>query len=1117
MKAFFKSLKKLSWSVLCLALFALLLTSCPGSAGGNKPKPEPEPIDNPDPDPVPAELNFRTESVGMTFCSLNWNWDEKAHSYKRIAYSLAEDFSDSVKEKKSFDKESLPVVLDYLTPGTNYYIKLEYYDKKAQEDKTAVLTVHTSNKGPLDNLKIKYDNDSKAVKVSYDYIRDATRIKHLKIYRKLENATEWTLIKEGSESDFWESFEDFEYTPNVQNFYKIELYDADGKSLGDDVASELSITPEDEDAVFDIKVVGRGYSYLDLLWDYSLYDSYKIVHKGTGACDPIEYTSADLTAGQGVHFYFPKNKERAGIVHNISFTIECYKNDALQKTVKRSFEIKNTGAPENLSTELATSNIKLRWNALDKTNDAIAKVYRRTDPSSDYELIGSKKYWFDLYTDEFAEYEDTTYIAGTTNYYKVELYEAVNTECGELFGTTEAFCDASSKCSITFDLGEKRKSSVQYVKAYFDKNTDLSTCNDGNPFDDTPSVAVSTEYSDLYEATDTWLYENAVFNFDITLSQNIVLQALYRPKPTSFTKYLSEDTKLYLNWNEKENWSYKLEYGKKDGSLTTVDCGKNTSKTLENLDAGQTYTINLYTIDSENVISNPVTKEITTGPQETEFLLIMYLDGDNNLNNPIYLDMNEVEYGLSKLESTDHIRVIALWDGFTEDSENPAENMWGTPETHIYELGKDVRVLDNSLSFLGLSDNTFDWSYTADWLSEGEVDMGSKDTLQNYLEWVKAHFVGTKTILQFSNHGGGPRSILPNDDKYGRRAMCWDTSSGGTGFLKTKEVSEVLETVDLMNGSKIDLIIEDVCLGSTIEEAYQYKDYAQYFIASPNTVPGLGLDYDLVIPSMKKNTTIETIGVEIVKQYKQSFSISNTDWKSILADYNAYYGAGTFDAEGISVFYEGACGLTLVKLDELEGESGVIAKLDKLAQGLCDLQGKNIDMNVTYNGETVPLKGDFLEIMRDNLVMPGNPIFYMGSYTWLYDIGAILDTLYNLCMNTNNVSLCMWLGNNSSLNAMEWQTIARDVMSPLSRAIVCSWRDGYTKPSYDSTVGWNNAWLGNSINQNYYGLSICGGTITENIAAQKYPSFYETDLQFAQACPHWNSLLKLWFPEDSNP
>lgn len=1110
MNSLFKSLyKRTGGGVFSIVLLTLLLTGCPKPSGSNNEGGD-------EPKPVKTELDFEVQEVGMTYCTINWNWLE-GYSFKKVTYSTTEDFSS---DNRTIDfsyknKEQLPYDINDLTPGTDYYIRLEGRNEN-WEDFEKKLNFHTSDKGPLDKLNIEYKNEGKYVKFSFKYVPAAAKVKFIKVYRKVQKDAEWTLIKEGSTYDFWESIEDYEYTPNVENFYKIELFDADGKKLGADVTSELSITPEDEDDNLGIKVVKQGYSYLDLIWDYSLYDSYKITYStGSQAEDSREYAGNDLTADKAVHFYFPKEKFRSNASTNVVFNIECYKSGTLEKTVKRNFEIKKTGDPEDLITKLGDNKISLQWNSFNKSNDAIAKVYRRTDPSADYELIGTEKYWFYLYKDEFAVFDDKTFVAGTINYYKVELYEADGLEAGNVcFGSTEVSCDASSKCSIMFDFGEKYEVSNthpnQYEFYYFDKGSDISD------FDD-PYVRIATEYSDLYEIDhSTWFKNGVAFDFNTTLSSNIILKAVYRPKPTSFTKYLSEDTKIYLNWKAKEDWSYKLEYGKTDGTLTTVDCGKNTSKILENLEEGQEYTVNLYTVTSDNITSTATTKTIKTEPEEIEFLFIMYLDGDNNLHNPIYLDMNEVEYGLAALNEsnfTDQVKVIALWDGYAGDTENPATSLWGTPSTHIYELGIDSRVPDNSMAFLGLSSNTFDWSYTADWLSEGEVDMSSKETLQNYLEWIKAHFSGTKTILQFSNHGGGPRSLLPNDDRYGRRAMCWDDTTGLDTFLKTKDVSDVLAAVDLKNGNKIDLIIEDVCLGSTIEEAYQYKDYTKYFIASPNTVPGFGLDYDVLISTMKKNATIASIGEGIVKQYKQSFSLSKTDWMKVLAEYNAHYGANTFDEKSISLVYNGACGLSFVNLEALEGDSGVLAKLDKLAEGLCGLQGKTINMDVTFNNSTKHLEGDFLEIMRDYLVMPGNPIYYQGSYTWLYDIGAILDAIDKLFYN--NLSLCQWLNSQvPAISTGDWQRIARTVMSPLSSAIACSWRDGYTKPSYDSTVTWSNAWIGNSLYQNYYGLSICGGTIAEDIDAQKYPSFYETDLQFAKDCPHWDALLKLWFPAD---
>ena len=1102
--------KRAGGGIFSIVLLTLLLAGCSGTVGGAEPE-------TPKPEPKPTELNFRTDTVGMTYCEINWNWLDGC-TFDSVVLSTKEDFSSDYKTiGSSFWYQSLlPYRISNLKPGIEYYLKLSYRTRD-YENVTKVINFKTNDKGPLDNLKIEYDKSSKCVKLSYDWIRDEAKIKFIKIYRKIQNDDDWNLIAEGSvkDSKVFSGIEDYEYTSNEKNIYKIELYDADGNNLGADVTSELSVTPEDSNDILGIKVTDRGYSYLDLLWNYTLYDSYKITYKGSSTSETVEYSTADLKADKSIHFDFPITTIRTSYSSSIAFTIECYKNGVVEKTVKRTFEIDRVGAPENLSSELNNQYIKLQWNAF-KSDNAICKIYRRIAPEAEYELIGTEKKFYSSSSD-YVDFKDKSFVAGTTNYYKVELYKANDKEAGELFGSTEISCDASSKCSITFDLGDKFEASNvhpnQLEIQYFDKDTDLSTYDNGSPYNDDPYVSIATEYSDYYEAANTWLYGKTLFNFDITLSENIVLKAVYRPKPTSFTNYLTESNKIYLNWKKFGDLSYKLEYGKKGGTLKTVECGKNTSEVLENLEAGQEYEINLYTVSEDNSISAPTTKTLKSGPQETEFLFIMYLDGDNNLNNPIYLDMNEVEYGLSQLSTTDHIKVIALWDGFAGDTENPSSSLWGTSSTHIYELGSDSRFPSNSnsMDFLALSSNTFDWSFTANWLSDGEVDMSSKETLTNYLEWIKAHFTGTKTILQFSNHGGGPRSLFSDGKDYGRRAMCWDESAGGIDhFLKTKDVSDVLKAVDLKNGKKIDLIIEDVCLGSTIEEAYQYSPYADYFIASPNTVPGFGLDYDVLLASMKKYTAIASIGDGIVRQYKQSFALSNTEWMKILAEYKA--NGANLDKEGISLVYNGACGLTFVKLDELSGENGVLAKLDKLAEGLYSLQGKTIDMNIILNNTTVHLNGDFLEIMRDYLVTPGNPIYYQGSYTWLYDIGAILDAIYNLC-NTN-INLCKWLESNSSINAMEWMSIAQDVMSPLSKAIACSWRDGYTKPSYDTTVDRSNAWIGNKIQGNYYGLSICGGTITEKIAEQKYPSFYEDALQFAQDCPHWNALLKLWFPAE---
>ena len=740
--------------------------------------------------PVPLELNFRAEKVGMAYCSLNWNWSEK-HYYKKLEWSTTEDFSSGVKNSdiSFYNKDVLPYSIKSLEPNTDYFIRLTYEDFSTYQNETKVISIHTGDSGPLDNLTFEYNKTAsygKAVEIKFDMPGSKTKISSIKIYRKTESAPDWTLIAECDR--YSSSYSDYEYSPNAENFYKIVLFDNEGNELGSDSVSEFSVIPQDEDDILNLEAVKRGYSYVDLLWNYSLYDSYKIKHKsaGTNTAQPsesVEYNASDLQKDVPLHFDIPY-KERVNAYGMIQFIIECYKDASLQKTVIRTIQIETLGEPENLTSELDSKKIKLSWNSFNSgSRENSVKIYRKSESASEYEKIKEQRAsLYDYSGSGISTYSDENFIAGTVNLYKVEVYDTDDT----ILVSAEVSCDASSKCSITFDLGNKFKPSnsypSQFVTKYFDKETDISD------FNDKPYVFVASEYEDLYTFdSSTWLLNGSPYSYNTTISENIVLKAVYRPKATSFTKYLCDDTKLYLNWNKLADFSYRIEYGKTGETPSTVDCQKETSAVLENIELGAEYTVNLYSIDEEGCSSAAVTKTVTAGPQNTEWLLIMYMDGDNNLNNPIYLDLNEAEYGLSQFKSTDHIRIIALWDGFKGDSQNPRSSLWGKETTHLLELGPDSRTDD---TLLELSAQTVDWSFTADWLSEGEADMSSKTTLENYLNWVNTHFTGTKTILQFSNHGGGPRSLIPGGN-YGRRAMCMDdtngTDAGGINtFLKTK-------------------------------------------------------------------------------------------------------------------------------------------------------------------------------------------------------------------------------------------------------------------------------------------------------------------------------------------
>ena len=440
-------------------------------------------------------------------------------------------------------------------------------------------------------------------------------------------------------------------------------------------------------------------------------------------------------------------------------------------------------------------------------------------------------------------------------------------------------------------------------------------------------------------------------------------------------------------------------------------------------------------------LSAQTTATPTITQKSSDWLVVMYMDGDNNLNDPIFMDMNEVEYGLYQIRNSDgssfsgfdSVNVVALWDG-ASSFENP-DGSTGTPQignagTYIYELGGDY---DNSTTYTTssgcvLSSDTKNLSYTAPWLvgttqtistslpnnAHGELNMGDKQTLINFLNWVNERYTATKgVILQFSDHGGGPRSVryvktaygrtIKVGDTSGRRALCWDEYSS-SAFLKTKDVSDALQAAGYSPSNKAAMILMDVCLGSSLEDAYQFKNYANYLAASPNNIPGKGLDYVNLMKSFTLNTTIEVVGQKIVQDYKTQYGNNTTLWNNYAQamGYNSY--SSITDTIKQNMEWFGDLGFTTFTITDLSKIADVKTAIDSLCELLLSNTGKTIYVDakgyfsptktsttrnyVTYLGQHHANIVNILSSTTDSYGLD-DYIYYKGSYTWLYDIGYI--------------------------------------------------------------------------------------------------------------------------------
>jgi hypothetical protein len=235
----------------------------------------------------------------------------------------------------------------------------------------------------------------------------------------------------------------------------------------------------------------------------------------------------------------------------------------------------------------------------------------------------------------------------------------------------------------------------------------------------------------------------------------------------------------------------------------------------------------------------------TDNPITSDWLILSYMDADNNLEGALKRDFNEMELGLYHNDNSTSIKVVVLYDGRNNG------------DTAIYELGPD-----NDLTTFGKA--TIKIPKAASFLAEtgvgdlAEANMSDYRTLQQFLEWATLRYKADKTVLQFSDHGAGPRNV---------RAMLQDETSGST-VMNSGEVATGLLNAGYTVDNRVGLILLDVCLGASLEDAVEFGVYSDYVLASTRQIPAEGMNYRRLFEGITAATTLESFGADAVQTYK---------------------------------------------------------------------------------------------------------------------------------------------------------------------------------------------------------------------------------------------------------
>lgn len=114
--------------------------------------------------------------------------------------------------------------------------------------------------------------------------------------------------------------------------------------------------------------------------------------------------------------------------------------------------------------------------------------------------------------------------------------------------------------------------------------------------------------------------------------------------------------------------------------------------------------------------------------------------------------------------------------------------------------------------------------------SAGRADMGDPDTLAAFLRYGMSAAPADHYALILWDHGGGPVYGVCGDENYDYDA------------LTLAELKRALE--EGLEGKRLDILAFDACLMNSIDSCEMAADYADYTLASQETVSQTGLDYD---------------------------------------------------------------------------------------------------------------------------------------------------------------------------------------------------------------------------------------------------------------------------------
>jgi hypothetical protein len=223
-----------------------------------------------------------------------------------------------------------------------------------------------------------------------------------------------------------------------------------------------------------------------------------------------------------------------------------------------------------------------------------------------------------------------------------------------------------------------------------------------------------------------------------------------------------------------------------------------------------------------------------------KWTILVFLNADNNLEYAGYDDIQEME----SVGSNENVNVVVQFDGLTPR---------GTERIYIEKTNDPVTGKQFRSPIVEQME---------------EQDMGSTDTLVDFISWGMKNYPAEKYFVILWNHGSG----WSKDAGPVTKSISYDDTSGN--HIRSNELANALDVSVMRTGNRIDILGFDACLMGMYEVGDSIAGMVDYMIASEEVEPGDGYPYDDFLRAFYKReemTTLELID-DVVQEYGKSYS-----------------------------------------------------------------------------------------------------------------------------------------------------------------------------------------------------------------------------------------------------